>query len=139
VVHKDATEAAVTAIVATLRATPAVVALVNGVYNNVPQGTSYPYVEVRSATGVRKDMFSRPGQETLVDVKALTQTFGDQEGVRIRSQVLQALDLQQPIVAEHVILGMGFETLDNLQEMIAGKLTRHHIATFRVWTEQSST
>lgn len=137
--RRDPTEAVIGATVATLRATAGVTALVaTRVYNNVPQGTVYPYVEVTTPTANRRDTFGRSGQQTLVDVKAITQTDGDLQGFRIRDQVTRGLDAQKPAAVGHTILGIAWELNEQLEEFISGIRTRSHIATFRIWSEQSS-
>lgn len=132
-------EALLTAIVATLRAAAGLTALVTGVYNNVPQGTLYPYVEVTAPTAGRRDTIGRLGAATLVDVKSISQGFGDLDGIRIRDQAIRALDGQTPTAATHTILGIAWESNVKYEEVVAGVRTRYHVATFRVWSEQSST
>lgn len=132
-------EAVLTAVVTTLRAAAGLTALVTGVYNNVPQNTVYPYVEVTAPTAGRQDTMGRYGAATLVDVKAISQGFGDLDGVRIRDQVIRALDLQEPSAVAHTILGIAWDGNAKYDEVIGGVRTRYHVATFRVWSEQSST
>jgi hypothetical protein len=139
-VRRAADEALLTAIVTTLKATTGLTALATGgIYNNVPQDTPFPYVEVIAPTGRRQDTMGRYGAETLVDVKACSQGAGDQQGLRIRDQVIRALDMQHPTASEHTVLGIAWETNEKYDEVITGIRTRYHVATFRVWTEQSST
>ncbi len=137
--RRDADEAVITAVVATLRASTGLTALVSSrIYNNVPQGTVYPYVEVTTPTANRRDTFGRFGQQTLVDVKTISQTMGDLDGFRIRDQATRALDLQEPSAVAHSILGIAWEGNERYEEVISGVRTRYHVATFRVWSEQSS-
>lgn len=138
--RRDADEAVLTAIVTTLKAYAGLVALVGTrIYNNVPQGAAYPYVEVTTPTANRQDTFGRFGQTTLVDVKSISQALGDQEGFRIRDQAKRALDFQKPTAVGHTVIGIAWEMNERFEEVISGIRTRHHIATFRVWSEQSST
>jgi hypothetical protein len=51
---------------------------------------------------------------------------------------MSALHLTRPTVSGHTVLGTAFENGERFQETINGVITRHHVATFRVWTEQSS-
>lgn len=131
--------AVIGAVVARLQASTAVTGLATGgIYNNVPQGTPYPYVEVTSPTDRRQDTFGRFGSETLIDVKTVSQAHGDQEALAITEQCIGALDFQLPATTGHSALGVAFESGDRFREVVNGVVTRHHVATFRVWTEQST-
>ncbi len=133
-----AVEAVLTAVVTTLKASAGVMALVTGVFNHVPQGTAYPYVQVTSPTDRRVDTMGRFGAETLVDVKVVSQAQGDQEAARVLDQCVRALDLQPLTLTDHAGLGIAWESSDRFAEVVNAVITRHHVATFRVWTEQSA-
>jgi hypothetical protein len=82
--RRSPVEAVLTAIVSTLRASAGVSAIATGgVYNNVPQGTAFPYLEVSCPSDRPVDTCGRFGAELLVDVKAVSQAFGDQEPSRM--------------------------------------------------------
>ena len=133
--------AVLTGVVSTLRASSAVVAAVGSttnIYNNVDQGAPYPYVVVMSPTDRPVDTMGRFGVESLVDVKAVSQARGDKEAADIVNDCLQALHFQRPTIAGHTVLGMAFENGARFQEVVNGVVTRHHVATMRLWTEQSS-
>jgi hypothetical protein len=131
--------AVIGAIVTTLKSSTGVTGLATGgVYNHVPQGTSYPYVVVSSPTGRRQDTFGRFGGETLIDIKAVSQYQGDRDAANILDHCGRALDLQPLATTQHTTLGIAWETDDRFAEVVNGLVTRHHVATYRVWTEQSS-
>lgn len=135
----SAVEPVLTAIVAALKATSAVTALVSTrIYNNVPPGTSYPYLEVTSPVDTREDTFGRFGASTLVDVKVISQALGDQEATRIVAACVTALDLTTPTLTDHTALGVAWDSTERFREVVNGVVTRHHVATFRVWTEQAA-
>src|SRR5690242_20171970 len=95
-------EAILTAVITALRASSDLTALATGgVYNSVPQGTAFPYVEVTVPSSVRQDTFSRYGSEATLDVKSVSQAAGDQEGVRIRSKCIEALNGQNLTLSGH--------------------------------------
>lgn len=126
------------AVVLRLRASTTVTALAT-VWNNVPTGTAFPYVEVSSPTDRRVDTCGRFGADTLVDVHAFSQYHGDQEAADIISACQGALHFQTPTTTGHTALGVAYETGERFRETINGIITRHHVASFRVWTEQSTT
>lgn len=135
-------EAVLTGIVTTLKNSTGVTGLVSTrVYNNVPQtqdGGPYPYLVVTSPTDRREDTMGRFGASVLVDVKAVSQYQGDKEAAQILDHCRRALNFVQPTVSGHAILGMTWENGDRFLEVVNGIPTRHHVDTFRVWTEQSS-
>ena len=108
-------------------------------YTEVPQGTAAPYVKLTLPTGRRMDTFGRFGASTLVDVDSITAGPSQQAGLRMRAAVLQALDSQEFSLSGHTMLGTAFEGSEYFAEMVQGVKHHHHVATFRVWTEQSTT
>lgn len=133
--------AVLTGVVSTLRADSDVLSLVGsstGVYNNVEPSAAYPYLVVMSPTDRPVDTMGRFGVETLVDVRAVSQYAGDKEAADIINAAVSALHFVKPAVSGHTVLGTAFENGERFQEVINGVITRHHVATFRVWTEQSS-
>jgi hypothetical protein len=133
--------AVLTGVVTTLRASTDLTALIGSstaVYNHVEQGATFPYVVVTSPTDRPMDTMGRFGVESLVDVKAISQYHGDKEAADIVNACVSALHFQRPTVSGHTVLGTAMENGERYHEIINGIVTRHHVATFRVWTEQSS-
>jgi hypothetical protein len=108
-------------------------------YTEVPQGTAAPYHKVTLPTGRRMDTFGRFGASTVVDVASITEGPSQQAGVQMRSAAITALDNQRLAMTGHSMLGTAWETNEYFAEMVSGVKTHHHIASFRVWTEQSTT
>jgi hypothetical protein len=133
-------EAIAGALVTQLRAHAGVTALVGAKsYTDVEQAEAPPYVKLSFPTGRRVDTASLYGKHTLVDAIAVTQGNSKRPGVRIRDNVIQALNAQAlSLTAPHRLLGLTFETDADVDEIVNGVKTFHHIATFRVWTEQTS-
>jgi len=132
-------EDTLTAVVTTLKAASALTALATGgVYNNVPQGTSYPYLEVTCPTDRRQDTFGTFGADILVDTKAVSQSPGDQEALRIIDATITALNNAALSLSSHRSLGVAWESSDRFRDVVDGIVTRQHVATFRIWAEQTS-
>lgn len=132
-------EAVLTAIVTTLKASTGVTGLVaSRIYNNVPQDTTYPYVVVTLSDTRRQDTYGRAGSLGSVDVRVVSQERGDQEGMRILDHINRALDQTKPTLTGHAMLGLAWDDLTRYQEVVNGVPTRHHCASYRAWTEQSS-
>lgn len=107
-------------------------------YTEVPQGTAAPYVKLTLPTSRRMDTFGRFGATTVVDVDSITAGPSQQPGLRVRHAAIEALDNQRLSVSGHAMLGTAWETNEYFAEMVQGVKHHHHVATFRVWTEQST-
>lgn len=108
------------------------------VYTRVPQGTPAPYNKVTAITGRRTDTYGRLGKTMTVDVTSITQGFSQQAGLRQRDAVVRALDFQTLSMSGHGMLGLAYDTDTYFPEMVNAVETHHHVASFTVWTEQSS-
>lgn len=131
-------EDVITAIVTALKADAPLLALTTRIYNNVPQDTAYPYVEVTSPSDARIDTFARYGSTVLVDVKAVSQAFGDKEPSRILDACITALNNTLPSLTSHTTRGVAWDGSDRFREVVNGIVTRHHVGTFRIWSEQQT-
>lgn len=125
--------------VTTLRASTEVTGRVEGVYNNVPQGTGYPYIEVSAPTSRRVDTWGILGSEALIDVKVVSQYRGDDEADEIMDYCIRALDLKEPVLTDgHRMLGIAWDSGERFKETVNGVATRYHVGTFRAWSEQTT-
>lgn len=137
--RSSAAEAVLTAVVTQLKATSAVTDLATGgIFNHVEQDTDYPYVEVTSPSDTRQDTFGRFGGTFLVDVKAVSQYRGDKQNTEIIDACITALNNQLLAMTDHDMLGLAWDSTERFRELVNGIVTRHHVATFRVWSEQES-
>jgi hypothetical protein len=139
-VRRSPVETVLTSVVSALRASTGLTALVSstGVYNNVEQGASFPYVAVTSPSDRRVDTFGRFGSELVVNTQVVSQARGDKEASQILDQVIRALNFATLATTQHTALGITWDNSDRYMETINGVPTRYHIGMFRVWTEQSS-
>lgn len=138
-VRTSPVEAVVSALITTLRATTALTPLVSGIYNDVPQGTAYPYVVVTVPTNRRSDTIGCFGNSALVDTKVVSQYRGDREAARIQAAMISALNFQEPALAGgHRVLGLSWDSADSYQDVVNGVPTRYHVSTWRAWTEQTT-
>lgn len=138
--RRSPVEQVLTGIVTALKNSTGVTGLATGgIYNNVPQDTDYPYVVVSSPVDRREDTARRYGAIVSVDVKAVSQYPGDKEASQIIDQCLRVLHFQPPTTTQHTVLGIRYEDGERYSEVVNGIVTRHHVAMFQVWSEQSST
>lgn len=107
-------------------------------YVEVPQGTAAPYNKITSVTGRRTDTYGRFGKTMTVDVDAVTLGESQLPGAQQRDAVVQALDFQRLSMSTHTMLGLSYDTDTYFPEIVNAVKYHHHVATFTVWTEQSS-
>lgn len=133
-------EAIAVALVTQLRSSSGMTALVSTrTYTEVPQTAEPPYVRVQLPTGRRVDTASRYGTHTLVDVVAVSQGESKRTGLRIRNAAIQALNGQAlSLTSPHQVLGLTWDTNAETDDVENGVKVFQHIATFRVWTEQTA-
>lgn len=133
--------AVLTGVVSTLRADVSVVAAIGSstsVYNNDEQKATYPQLVVSSPTDRPNDNMANFGSESMIEVRAVSKYHGDKEAGDIINACMSALHFTKPTIAGHTVLGTAFENGERYQEVLNGETIRHHVAMFRVWTEQSS-
>lgn len=107
-------------------------------YTVVPQGTAAPYVQLSLPTARRADTYGRFGAWVTVDVDSITAGPSQQAGLRMREDTIEALNDQRLTLAGHTMIGSAWETNEGFPEVIQGQQYHHHVATFSVWTEQST-
>lgn len=140
-VRRSPVEFVLRAVVATLRTSTGLTALIGSstsVYNHVEQAARMPYVVVTSPSDRRMDT-ARFGAETLVNVQAVSQTFGDYDAAAIQDQCIRALNFTPLSTTQHTTLGCAWDNTERFSEVINGVQTRYHVGIFRIWTEQSTT
>lgn len=82
------------AVVTCLKAFPGLAAFKNNIFSAIPQGTSFPNVEVNiMSQPFAANDFS--GQQHTVRIQAHSQSGSKQEALAIRQQVMAALDRQE--------------------------------------------
>lgn len=108
-------------------------------YTHVPQGTLPPYNQITLPSGSREDSYGTFGKTVLVDVHTVTQGASVQAGFRERAAVITALDFQRPtLTGGHEVRGLRIESETYFPEIVNAIETHHHVATFWVWTDQTS-
>ena len=140
--HSD--QHVLTSIVTVLRASTGVTGIASrGVHVEVPQGTSPPYVKIAGSIASRRaDTQGRFGKQILIDVDSITQGDSQIAGLQLRDAACRALDfvhLTVSLSTGQTLLGLAYESDTYYTEIVNAIKTHHHLASFRAWTEQSST
>jgi len=108
--------------------------LVSGVFDEVPEGTAYPYVVIGEALEIPDDSHDRDGRETVETIHIWSEYRGFSQLGTISGRVVALLD-GQPLDVDgwhHVATRYEFgQTLRDPNPHL-----RHTVLRFRVVTEQ---
>ncbi len=118
----------------TLKADGTLVALVTGVYGNVPQQTAYPYVVLGDMTEVPFNMFGKDGKESTITLHAWSQYVGFKEALSIIDRVNEVLDNAAIIVDGFTLVLCQHETTNTLID--PDGITHHVTAGYRVTVQE---
>lgn len=124
------------AVLGALTADVALAGMVNGVFDYVIEGTSYPYVHVGEATETPDNTHSGFGRQTVVTLHVWSQHYGYSEALTIAARLIQVLD-HQPLAIDgltHVVT--RFESSQTLTDPELPGDIRHVPMTFRIVTAQ---
>lgn len=80
------------AIIDALKADAPLMASITGVYENVPQGTAYPYIAIGSMTEVKFNFFGQLGKEATLTLHVWSQHAGSKEALGITDMINAILD-----------------------------------------------
>lgn len=141
----SAIEPVLRAIVTQLKSSTGVMGLLattDSVFNDVRQGSLYPYVVVGSPTEVRWDTYGCPGKTLTVQVRAVTNgdvDRGDKKGAQILSACIARLHFNHTTgVTDHFLSGMVYDSGESYTELVGGVTVRHTVGIFRVHVTQST-
>lgn len=116
-----------------LKADTALMAAVTGVFDEVPQGTKYPYVVIGEDTALQWDTGSSVGSESTLTIHVWSRDAGRQECKEIMSLVYDVLHEAELSVDDAHAVFCYWEFGETLLD-VDGK-TRHGVMRFRTLTE----
>lgn len=109
-------------------------ALINGVFDDVPEGTAYPYVVIGEALGIPDNSHDRFGRETTETLHVWSDHRGFSQLSVIAARVVALLDHQPLTIAGHHHVVTRYEFGQQLKD--PDPSLRHTVLRFRVVTEQ---
>lgn len=123
-----------TAVYATLTGDQPLMGLVSGVFDEVPEGTAYPYVTVGEALEQPDNWLGGFGRQTVVTLHVWVDARGFAAATQITSRLVSLLDHQPLAVAGHHHVSTRYEFSQTLRDPEPG--IRHIPIRFRILTEQ---
>ncbi|WP_259471963.1 DUF3168 domain-containing protein [Streptomyces shenzhenensis] len=124
------------AIYARLKGDTALMGMISGVYDYVPEDVAYPFVVIGEATEVPDNRHGGFGRETVVTLHVWSRYQGYAQALRIGARVTALLD-HQPLTIEgldHIVT--RFEFSQTLTDPEPPGDIRHLVLRYRVVTEQ---
>lgn len=122
------------AVYALLSADATLDALITGVFDEVPEGTAYPYVVIGEAMELPANAHDRYGHETTVTLHVWSDARGFTEAKQIASRLVTLLDHQPLSVSDHHHVVTRYEFSQALRD--PEPRLRHVPIRFRVVTEK---
>jgi hypothetical protein len=111
-------------------------ALIEGVFDQVPEGQAYPYVRIGDHLSTPDNDHGGFGREITVTIHVWTKTRGNKQGQAIAARVGELLDHQerQLTVTGHRVVSIRQEFDQAVPD--PDPQIRHHVLRFRIITDQ---
>ena len=110
-----------------------ITAVVTGVYDEVPQGTKYPYIVIGEDTALQWDTGSSVGAESTLTIHVWSRDYGRRECKEIMSLVYDVLHEAELSIDDAHAVFCYWEFAETFLDT-DGK-TRHGVMRFRTLTE----
>lgn len=123
------------AVIEALKADAALTAMVTGIYDNVPQGTEFPYVTIGEDSHAEWDTNTTLGSDASIVVHTWSRDRGRAETKRIQGAIYDVLHR-----ANLTRAGFRFDSCDFVTSqsfLDSDGLTRHGVSTFRILLEKA--
>lgn len=124
-----------TAIYSQLTGTAAVMALVTGVFDDVPQGTDYPYIVIGEDTGIEWDTDDSRGTSATLTVHVWSRVAGKRETKQIMEAIYDALHRAPLPVSGMTTVTCHWEFGETFLD--ADGETRHGVTRYRLIIEEA--
>lgn len=115
---------------AKIAADSTIMALIEGVYDDPPENTDYPYITIGEATSVPWRSHDRPGEEVTFTLHIWSQQAGFSEGLLILKELNRLFGYVDLVVTGWDIVKCEYEFSDTFKDQDG--LTRHVVVRYRV-------
>lgn len=122
-----------TAIYQALSGNAALAALVTGVYDNVPQGTAFPYVSIGQDVHNEWDTDTTQGSDCSITIHVWSRKRGRKEVKAIQAAIYDVLHRADLTQSGYKIDNLMWENSQSFMD--ADGKTRHGVQTFRMQIE----
>lgn len=123
------------AVYAALTADAALMALITGIFDHVPQGQAYPYLTVGDDTETDRNTFDRTGREPTMTLHLWSKYAGMKQAKDIAERVVTLLDDQALVVTGWGHVMTTYEFGEFLRDPDGE--TRHGVLRFRMLLQEA--
>ena len=125
-----------TVIYQTLTAYAPLMAMVEGVFDDVGESQTFPYVTIGESTHAENDTVAVFGDDSTITIHVWSRYEGRSETKRIQGAIYDALHRAKPTYTGYNIMGIDWV---NSQSFIdTDGETRHGVQTFRILIDKTS-
>jgi hypothetical protein len=114
--------------------------LVNGVFDNVPEGVDKPYVTLDESIETPDNAHGQFGSITIQTLRIWTRARGHREGLTIEARLRELLDHRiaelDAVVTGHKVRAVRFEQREAIIDPEPPGDIRHIAVNYRITTEQ---
>jgi len=123
------------AIYTALTGDSALMAMITGVHDHVPQGAAFPYVTIGESTAVDWRTVGHKGVEVTLIIQVWSRERGHREAKLVIAEINRIINDAKLTVPGHVLVWLRFEFAEFLLD--AGGLTYHGVARYNAITHES--
>lgn len=124
-----------TALYGKLHGDATLLALVTGVYDDVPEDTNYPYVVIGEFTEEPLNAMGKHGKEVTATLHVWSQYKGFAEAYDIANRIQVLLDEVALTVTGYTHVSTQYEFGESIRE--PDGVTRHIPLRYRIWLEEA--
>ncbi|MFX4294103.1 DUF3168 domain-containing protein [Streptomyces bohaiensis] len=107
-----------------------------GVHDGPPENAMYPWIDIGEAIETPSGTHDTRGRETVITLHTWTRHRGHAPGLAIARRIDDLLDHRPLVVAGHHHISTTYEFAQTLRDPTPPGDIRHHVARYRVTTEQ---
>ena len=103
------------------------------VYDHVPQGSAYPYINIGEDTALQWDTDDSTGSESTLTIHTWSRQYGRRETKQIMRQIYNALHRAELDIAGGLFVTCEWEFAESFVD--PDGVTRHGVMRFRILSE----
>lgn len=111
-------------------------ALITGVFDEVPKDQEFPYVAIGTATEVKFNTFDKQGRDVTEEIYAYSQYDGFKECLQVMERIAELLDYQVITLASNSLVYIRYDDGDTSLSTIDEGRTKQARGRFRIIVQE---